>query len=138
MRGFPHATREALEILGGGCGELGWFTHVVSVWRAPCICKSTELSGWSCNQGMPSPARSPEKHTCRSSTVDRNFVSSEVSVLPFTTGVFWATSALLWTPILARILFFLPCVLGAWERSGLRIHSLRRCECFADLLNRVF
>ncbi|CAE7542545.1 CAPN15 [Symbiodinium natans] len=38
-----------------------------------------------------------------------------VSVLPFTTGVFWATSALLWTPILARILFFLPCVLGAWE-----------------------
>ncbi|CAE7193654.1 gpr180 [Symbiodinium pilosum] len=35
-----------------------------------------------------------------------------VSILPFTTGVYWATSALLWTPVLARILFFLPCVIG--------------------------
>lgn len=35
-----------------------------------------------------------------------------VSILPFTTGVYWATSALVWTPVLARILFFLPCVIG--------------------------
>eukprot|EP00439_Symbiodinium_sp_Y106_P039513 s3687_g4.t2 len=35
-----------------------------------------------------------------------------VSILPFTTGVYWSTSALVWTPVLARILFFLPCVIG--------------------------
>lgn len=35
-----------------------------------------------------------------------------VSILPFTTGVYWATSALLTLPTLVKVFVFLPCVFG--------------------------
>ncbi|CAJ1386096.1 unnamed protein product [Effrenium voratum] len=35
-----------------------------------------------------------------------------VSVLPFTTGIFWATAALLSLPGMAKALVFVPCVIG--------------------------
>eukprot|EP00971_Amphidinium_carterae_P025549 503984-Amphidinium_carterae.1 len=35
-----------------------------------------------------------------------------ISILPFSTGVFMASSALLAHPLIAQILFFVPCALG--------------------------
>jgi len=35
-----------------------------------------------------------------------------VSMLPFTTGVYWATSALLWCPVFLQVVLFFPCAIG--------------------------
>mmetsp|Transcript_104399 Transcript_104399/g.196524 ORF Transcript_104399/g.196524 Transcript_104399/m.196524 type:complete len:529 (+) Transcript_104399:68-1654(+) len=37
---------------------------------------------------------------------------ASVSILPFTTGVYYTTSALLYSPVAAQVFFFVPCCMG--------------------------
>eukprot|EP00438_Fugacium_kawagutii_P021303 Skav206974 [mRNA] locus=scaffold1394:16408:19084:- [translate_table: standard] len=64
------------------------------------------------NQIIIGPAKRSIDDVCGQWTIRMLSTSTQVSILPFTTGVYWATSALLSLPVLMKAFVFLPCVFG--------------------------
>ena len=63
---------------------------------------------------------------CWDYVVDVTSKKPKVSVLPFTTGVYWATSALLLLPMLIKVIVFLPCIIGWFSVIASWMHP-RNC-----------
>jgi len=79
----------------------------------------------------PSYRHNPEEDVCMQHT--SRLAAACVSTLPFTTGVFLASSALLSAPLLAQVVMFFPCAVGWMTVAVLALCLLHNCceDCSA-------